>query len=120
MTTAAVSELRTQHSARSGPELSPIIYEIVILCLEIIAVLGVAAGLGVAAFELMRWPGFLVVCGATLLAAAWWANHMMHPTPPPPPPGRPPVTLSRESIEPPPLTPIIARTWWRFAWLNSE
>jgi hypothetical protein len=103
--------------ARSA--LSPVVYEVVLLCLIAVAVVSIAVGLGVAAFELMRWPGFFVAAGATLLAAAWWDHRTNQPAPPPTAPERPPVTRSRtEAIEARPQ--IITRTWWRFAWLSKD
>lgn len=102
------------------PALSPVVYEIAIFCLEISAAVLIAGGLGVAAFALARWAGFLVVCGSVLLAAGWLGDRLggRALAAAPAPPGQPPATRSKD--EPPEPKTVIAHTWWRFAWLNTE
>jgi len=117
--TTAVTDLHPGRTTQGRPTLSPLVHEIVILCLELAAVVAIAAGLGIAAFELVRWPGFLVMAGAVLLAAGWlgdWLGGRAGATQPAPP-GRPPVTRSKDI---PQVPSVIVRTWWRFAWLAKE
>lgn len=118
--TAAVSDLNPQRTARGRPALSPRVYEIVILCLEVAAVVLIATGLGVAAFQLVRWPGFLAVCGAVLLAAGAlgdWLGGCALATATPAPLSRPPTTRSKGDTD---RKTLITRTWWRFAWLSVD
>ncbi|MGH3549439.1 MAG: hypothetical protein ACRDQU_15300 [Pseudonocardiaceae bacterium] len=86
------------------------LHEILQVALETLGILLLAAGVGLAAFALCRWPGFLVVSGVLVLSASWRAELALHPRKPKPKPEPKPADQPR----------LIERTFWRFGWLRGR